>query len=470
MSTPSILLITTRKKIWLMLVLIIGFAAFVISVITPPFMSPDEIDHLKRAYGLLDGTIILEAPAGQNSGVQIDSGLNAYMDAYYMTLMRDRSHKFSADEIAAARNMRWTGDELFSPAPGTGFYFPLLYAPQAVGLAVGKLLDLTIDISYRLARLFSLVTVVSLLIAALLLCDPPPLAIAFLMLPMTLFQFASASLDGVSVAMGVLAISIFIRLVSYPNEQHKWLPTIFCITLVLLVSTRIYLLPMLALPFAGFYLTKCKTLLLTGITSAILVFAWIVVAIKFTVDKRVPTGLPTSEITYYYLIHPVAFLEVLYDTLASPSYLYVHTTTFIGNLGWFDTPLPQPTYHFFIGLLLIALLMTLYVADLGQHLVMRLMLFVCAVGSVVLIFFALLVTWNLHPASLIQGIQGRYFLLPAILLAYAIAPVSRYPNVFARALGVIVLSLLIVYSTHVTLKTLVNKFYILEAQAPVAGS
>lgn len=463
-QNPLMLKISQRKQIWLVLIATIGFAAFILSSITPPFMSPDESDHVKRAYGLLGGAIVLKAPLNQNSGVQIDTGLISYFDANYGVLMRNRTHKFSADEIASARNIRWSGNEIFSPAPGTGFYFPLLYAPQAIGLGVGKALDLTVEVSYRLARLFSLITVIILLVAALLLCDPPPLAVAFLMLPMTLFQLASASLDGISMAVAVLAISIFVRLCSRPSEENKGLLSTLGITLFLLISTRIYLLPMLTLPFVAYLLTKRKNLLLIGAMASIGVFTWLAIAITFTVDNRVPTGAPTSVIILYYLNNPMAYIQVLYATLSSPLYLYVHTTTFIGNLGWFDTQLPQATYHLFMVLLLLILFATLSWADLKRDTLMRLTLALCSITSVMLIFFALLVTWNVHPASTIQGIQGRYFLIPALLLAYSIAPVSGHPNVILRTLGFTLLTLLIVYSTHATLKTLINKYYIIESQ------
>ena len=31
----------------------------------------------------------------------------------------------------------------------------------------------------------------------------------------------------------------------------------------------------------------------------------------------------------------------------------------------------------------------------------------------------MLVTWTPHPASVVKGVQGRYFVVPAILLGYA---------------------------------------------------
>ena len=38
-----------------------------------------------------------------------------------------------------------------------------------------------------------------------------------------------------------------------------------------------------------------------------------------------------------------------------------------------------------------------------------------ALASAALVFLALLVTWTPHPAALVQGVQGRYFIVPALL-------------------------------------------------------
>ena len=42
--------------------------------------------------------------------------------------------------------------------------------------------------------------------------------------------------------------------------------------------------------------------------------------------------------------------------------------------------------------------------------------------------FALLVTWTPYPASTIEGIQGRYFIVPALAAAYALAPPQGTPK------------------------------------------
>jgi len=446
------------NKTSIFLVLMIGFVSFILSAMAPPFTSPDEIDHVKRAYGLLQGTVILESPAGKNSGLQVNEGLVGYINAYYLPLMANRAHKFTASEIASASALRWSDTESYSPAAGTGYYFPLIYTPQALGLGVGKLFDLTVDASYRLARVFSLAAIVTVLIAALLLYEIPALVTAILILPMTLFQMSSASLDGFSNALAVLAISMYLYFLD-SKKFHRGLAIAFGVCLFLLISCRVYLLPMLLLPFVIYYLTRQKIFLLVGTAAAVLVVAWLSLAITYTVDNRVSTGAPTSTIILYYVSHPLVFAELIYSTLLAPGNAYNYLMMFLGVLGWLDAPLTPKVYTLLSTFLVLILLFSFSIQDMRREKVPRLILAFCAVASVLMVFFALLVTWNPHPASLIQGIQGRYFLVPVMLLAYSISPRGKLLPL-PRGMAVVSLAGLMVYSTYATIKLLLFRYYI----------
>ena len=171
---------------WLLFPVALFLACFLSSVIIPPFQSPDEFDHVKRAYLLTQGRIVLESPEGKSSGGMIDTGLLAYMRSYGNVPFAPE-RKLSADEIDEAKIIRWAGTKEFSTAPGTGYYFPLIYAPQATGLIVGQMLGISVEQSYRLAR-FLVLVFASLIIAIAFLIHPPsPLAAALLVIPMSLF-------------------------------------------------------------------------------------------------------------------------------------------------------------------------------------------------------------------------------------------------------------------------------------------
>lgn len=120
----------------------------------PPLQSPDERDHLKRAYWLARGELFLKTPPGQASGGFVDSGLENYID-YLARYEGHAERKITYNNVEDISRFQWTPSQTFTVAPGTGYYFPIIYTPQAIGLLAGKGMDLSIDSSYRLARLLA---------------------------------------------------------------------------------------------------------------------------------------------------------------------------------------------------------------------------------------------------------------------------------------------------------------------------
>ncbi|NMQ06099.1 DUF2142 domain-containing protein [Candidatus Accumulibacter phosphatis] len=237
---------------WLLFPVALFLACFLSSVIIPPFQSPDEFDHVKRAYLLTQGRIVLDSPEGNSSGGMIDTGLLAYMRSYgNVPFHPDR--KLSADEIDEAKSIQWAGAKEFSPAPGTGYYFPLIYAPQATGLIIGEMLGVSVEQSYRLARFFVLVFASLIIAIAFLIHPPSPLVAALLVIPMSLFQFSSASLDGLSTAVSILAISVFMRIAVEKKQARPWLLPVLTGSVILVVGCRVHLLPLILLIFGTFF-------------------------------------------------------------------------------------------------------------------------------------------------------------------------------------------------------------------------
>lgn len=50
------------------IVLLLVLACLILSSVIPPLMSPDEQDHIERAYLLGKGVFLLDQPEGMSSG------------------------------------------------------------------------------------------------------------------------------------------------------------------------------------------------------------------------------------------------------------------------------------------------------------------------------------------------------------------------------------------------------------------
>lgn len=334
-----------RDAIKILVLLLIGCSF--LSIIIPPFQSPDEHDHIKRAYLLSKGVLVLEQPEGKASGGYIDSGLLAFMDSYGVN--RGKLPKLSAEDIASADAIQWSHQRIYSPAPGTGYYFPAIYLPQGLGLWLGEAFNLSIDHSYRLARTGALIAVALLLYAAFVLHPPSPLLLALIAIPMTLFQISSASLDGISTALTIFSISVFLRIARDQRSSASWLQYSLALAIIILATSRIHALPILALLAATFFYTKSRKSLILFAIACLLISGWTLFALKTTVDLRVPLGDSKHNIALFYLQHPPRFFQVVWHTLSDHSLQTDYFRSFFGILGWRDIQFQDWHYVFFCG-------------------------------------------------------------------------------------------------------------------------
>lgn len=396
-------------------------AATLLAAVTPPFQSPDENDHIKRAYLLSRGQITLATPPGQSSGGYIDRGLADYM-AIHEVLPHNPQRRLSAGERSAAAEITWAGDAVFSPAPGTGYYFPAIYLPQAAALWLGRSLDLGVDASYRLARVFAQIAAAALFFIAFLVWRPPAIVLGLLYLPMFLFQFASASIDPIATALFALSISVFLR--GLRRDDPRPAMAALAPLLFVVVSCRIQLaaavLMFLGLARRGAW----RTGVALALAVLLLLFGWIAVSLSGTVDLRVETGAGPATLALRYLSMPGELFRVLWNTVSDPGLQSFYLRSFVGVLGWLDAHLPFQTLQVMVLMLALILLAGIRSGSARPTGVAVPVLALSAFGSALLVLLALLVTWTPYPATTVLGVQGRYFLPSALLLGYLMPPLG----------------------------------------------
>jgi len=406
------------KRASLVFVALLFSGCAVLSVLIPPFQSPDEFEHITRAYLLGRGDIVLSAPAGQPTGGQIDTGLLRYMESFE-GLPFQPNKKLTQSELETAKRIEWAGTQAFRPALGMAYYFPGVYAVHMLGLKLGENLNLAIDVSYRITRTLLLFASCLILYYAFALYQPPLLVMGLLTIPMTLFQLSSASLDGLATALAIFVISAFSRIVGTESKPRHLLFALMIVAWLLIASSRLQLFPMILLPIMAGLMLRRYWYVISACLAALCVIGWQVLMMKTVVDGRVELGASTGEIAVHYLQNPGRLLNVLWMTLSDEAQMRGYLSSFFGVLGWLDTPFVGKEYiYMFLLTLMIFLSSVAYKSLLGDKWI-RISLIACALGSIAIVFFAMLISWTPHPAMLIDGVQGRYFLIPAMLFAYA---------------------------------------------------
>jgi len=383
----------------------------------PPMQSPDEHSHVARAYLLCQGQWTLFTPLGQSSGGLVDRQLVELMDRH-LRLVKDASARLSINDSVALGELHWSGEEIFSPIPGTGYYLPLIYSPQALGLCLGRALRLPMLESYQLARGAAVTTVVLLLAVAAWVYAPGPITLLVLCLPMSLFQALSPTVDGVSHALTLLVAALFVRLFQRDFPASAWLKTGWVVAMVVLAGSRPQLLPIFLLAGAAAWRRRDGLLAAAGALGLAAVLGWYVWAAGSIVDTRLARSEGLGAAAGHYAAHPQELLRVVRATLGDAELQLFYGRSFVGILGWLDTMLPLWAYPALAAALGGTALFSALRGGVGPAAVW---LWAVALAAVPLVLLSLLVGWTPLPATRIEGVQGRYFIAPALLAAMALA-------------------------------------------------
>ncbi|MET1114294.1 MAG: DUF2142 domain-containing protein [Comamonas sp.] len=440
-------------KYFVILLLAVGGSYFI-----PPMQSPDENQHIAKAYLLAQGDLFLTTPAGKMSGGYVDDGLHDFIQGH-MQLSGRPDFRLSQEEKDRLKNLAWSEEKnrSFMEIPGTGFYLPLIYLPHAMAIKAGELVQISIHHTYYLARIFVMAISIALMLLAFSLHRPSILALGILMLPMGIFQLLSPTLDGITTSLSLVAISLFFAFQTKPPRSGLFYLLTFL--LVLIATTRIHLAPLLLLLFIIAFQEKNRKFLGVGLLATAFTLFWIVFSIKTTVDNRIPRDISSLEALQHYIIHPVTFIEVLFNTVTNSEAMNFYLQSFIGRLGWLDTNLTLWHYPVFCAALVLFVFMNGFAAsNKGNNAIARFSLFGTALLSVLAIFTALLISWTPFPATIVHGIQGRYFVVPFLLLAYSFHGIF---DVRSRAMSLasqVLAAMFFAFSAYALLSALLSRY------------
>jgi uncharacterized membrane protein len=303
----------------------------------------------------------------------------------------------------------------FAEFSNTALYTPLPYLPQAFGIGAGRILNLPPLVLVYMGRLANIT--VWIFIVCIVIRILPSSKWLFLLLaltPMSLFQAASLSADSFTNAISFLLIAVFLK---YALNDGKRIGkgrifVLLFLTLSVTLSKYVYL-PLLFLFFLiparkfksrkHYYLTFVSLLLINSIFLSIWSF--------LTKDIYVSYPFSTSvnpEQQLFFIIHNLTEFGriMIHTTTQSGQYYLEH---FVGLLGWLDTPLPDwLIWSYYLVLITVALLDSQ--TDILILFKDKLLLFSVFISTGLLIYTAVYLSWTDVGGSIIEGIQGRYFI------------------------------------------------------------
>ena len=422
--------------------------------VTPPFQAPDEYAHFYRAFQVSEGGLLAQRHDGL-PGAWLPASVLTTADRAAPGIAFHPEKKERLEDLLALIEMPLAPERRsFMGLPSTGRYVPLLYLPQAVAIGVGRLLGLApILLTYagRAGNLAAWLCLGYLALTVAPIIEWPMLLL--LLTPMSLFEAASLSADAMTNAVSFLLTAYCLRIAvgetdAISNREWAWL-TLLCVMMAL--SKQVYL-PLAALvlwiparKFGG-RRRQIVCLAVTGAATTLAWGAWTLFVASLHVELLPYTSVPDQ--LAFVLHHPGQFLRILLNTLSNqPSN---QLRSFVGVLGWLDTPLPNrfiKSYYFMLALTALATGRAEVRVSAGQ----RLLAAALAAACVLALLVASYVSWTRVGEPIIEGIQGRYF-IPLSPLACVVlynrsgaiesrlwGPIVAAYSVFSGLLAVVVL-------------------------------
>jgi len=438
-------------------------ATALLVVALPPFQSADETTHLLRAAQVADGGMLARRVTltGADGTPTVYGGGDA--DPAVFRAYNPFHALHFHPEAKAVRRMweppeRWTAERVPGVFPNTAAYPPFFYMPGALGVLVGRGLDLTVVQTLYLARaLTGAVAVAVGTVAVALAGAAAPWLFAVLTLPMSLALIPSTSQDALLLAGGALVGALLLRVARAEGGRGAWVGLVATLALVAMARPPYGALALVLLAMPG---VPGSWRMAGAAIVAAAVAAWsaIVSAVALTTTGAFLGADPQAQVALL-LAEPWRLWAVAWTTLDVNWGIYVET--FIGRLGWLDTVLPRWYRDMAVAVLGVALLGAL----LGQTRVAGQGRLSAAIGAGALVacggLFAIqYLTWTKVGAAAVDGVQGRYF-LPLALVGAAAVPSLGWARLGHVRLGLVALvAAFPVLTLAVVMRVLVLRYYL----------
>lgn len=416
------LLFVRKIKVETAFVIVAAILGIGYTFLMTPEVVPDEQAHIETAYrhsnrmmfidyATEDGKLLMRKEDGE-----IMDALPSDPDAQNYKYVADHLFKTCGDSTLVERDGRDVDTSKF------------VYIPGALGMTIGRLLNLGFIPVLYLGRFFNFAFYITLVYFAI---KKMPIAKMLLfsvaVLPMSIHQAASLSSDSIIMALAFFFVGYFVK-VAYGKDPIRWWDILLlCLSgawltlckdgayvplcfLVLLIPSKQFASKkqhilikalMVLLPTAIFLGNTILPMMFSGSGEGSSIVPW--------------SGNPPYTLGWA-LHNPFGFVRVLVATFLDTTDFYLNSL-WGGSLGWLNIQIPKFMGTFFIVLMLLSCL-----KKEDEHQLIKcshkLWIFIVVVGAVLATEIGMFISWTPINNPVVVGVQGRYLLpiLPALLL------------------------------------------------------
>jgi uncharacterized membrane protein len=401
--------VVETKLPWLFLIYALP-AVMVLAIIMAPFQVADELANIERADQLSRGKMISDRLGGTIDGSWVVIG------ALYQNMQFHPEVKQTVALAHEAGAIRWSGSQDHVNFQGTAQYGPFLYLPQAIGVALGRLIGLSLAQTLVAVRVINGFAACVVGFLALSICKRGrALTFATLLLPMTLSQFSSASQDALLISLSILAVAMASRALTRqrPASTAEFVVFAFIVVATTMARPPQFALAFLAPAFVGRRDPDWGSKGLIAAVAIVTVICWMRILSDLT--PPVPPELSLAGQSQRLLADPLILPAVMTNYFAHTGVWLLETL--VGYLGWTDTQMPNWYYLTAAGALVIAMTAP---GNRGSVLWPSTMALLTFGALLTAVSAALYITWTPLGEATIRGIQGRYILPVLPLLAWVV--------------------------------------------------
>ena len=384
---------------------------------SPLFNVPDEESHFCRAYQVSEGCLVSYAdPNDPTNGLM--GGVLPTAVAVPDELARTHTHADVADYATRAID---NSDRSFVSFRNTALYSPVSYTPQALGIAIARLLTGNVATLAYAGRFMNWLAAVAIIFLCLrFLPTGKPIAFALALLPMMQQELFSLATDGISFALCLAIVTCAL----YWREQNgtmglRHLALIAAIVLALSQFKIVYVpicLALFLIPVERFggkarYVCSVACIAALGIAGCL---GWLSISSNILAHEALGTGVDPDAQMAFVKTNPFAVVAAMARTFAVnlPFYLESSTADYLAWMGIRVNPLIVILY-----LLVLAAATISGTEPLKRPFTLRTRLALAGIALLIcaLIYASLYLQYTPVGSSMVGGTQGRYF-IPLYLL------------------------------------------------------
>lgn len=428
--------------------------------VLPPFQVPDEASHFFKAYSIFfnkDVTINDSYRTGK-AVLNLPKNIGAIIDKYNMDLFNS-GYTITAKEFFADSSVKFNNqDKKESFFFGNTIDLPnFCYIPVAIIIFICIKLNLPFIFMPLFARIINLLIFsIAGYLSIKMLPRFKKMFMAIMLMPITIQQAVGINQDSITNSLFFLVAAILITMI-FSKEKIKNYKCYILIVLSALLGfckTGYFAILFLALFIPK---NKFENKKLSFVFKCLIIIPCLFLSFAKYLDVAIVTS--NANVSYYSIntlfTNPLLIANVCLNTIMNRFHLDM-LTGLIDGFAW-STVWHKPLIQFIVTIIYFLIILTAVDKEEKMKIKHRIIFLISAIIIFGMIYASLLFGWTNYGATMIDGLQCRYFIPVTLLFYLSISnnciKLNFKNNDFAYVLGIIAVNML-------SFCTIIRSFYI----------